>query len=64
MWVKFKAPFDWKPKRSVTLAYRAGDIVSVTKACGEAAIALCAADLYRKTSRDTDPAPVQVVTDE
>lgn len=64
MWVRFTAPFDWKPKRSVTLSYKEGDTVNITKPCGEAAIAAGAAVEYRKTNRDVDPAPVQVVTEE
>lgn len=64
MWVHFKAPFDFKPKRSVTLSFKAGDTVNVTKPCGEAAIAAGAAVEYRKTNRDADPAPAPAVTDE
>jgi hypothetical protein len=62
MWVRFIAPFDYKPKRSVTLAYKTGDIVNVTRACGEAAIEVRAAVRYQKTNRNTEPAPV--VTEE
>ena len=62
MWVHFKAPFDFKPKRSVTLSFKAGDTVNVTKPCGEAAISAGAAELYRKANRDSEPEPA--VTDE
>ncbi len=62
MWVRFTAPFDWKPKRAVTLAYSAGDTVNVTRACGEAAIKAGAAVEYRKTNKDSEPEPQ--VTDE
>lgn len=58
MWVKFTAPFDYKPKRSVTLSYKAGDLVNVVRACGEAAIAVKAAVEHKKTSRDSEPEQV------
>ena len=63
MWVRFKAPFDFKPKRSVTLSFKAGDTVNVTKSCGEAAIAVGAAELYRKTNKDSEPEPVNIWKD-
>lgn len=55
MWVKFTAPFDWKPKRSVTLSYDAGQVVNVVKECGEAAIAAKAAVEMKKTNKDSEP---------
>jgi hypothetical protein len=57
MWVRFTAPFDWKPKRSVTLAFSTGNVVNVTRACGEAAIKAHAAVEYRKASKDSEPEP-------
>lgn len=57
MWVRFTEPFDYKPKRSVTLAFKPGDTVNVTRACGEAAIAVNAAVEYRKPNRDSEPEP-------
>lgn len=57
MWVRFTTDFDWKPKRSVTLAYKVGDIASVTRACGDAAIAANAAVEYKKSNRDSEPEP-------
>jgi hypothetical protein len=36
-WVAFSAPFDWKPKPSVTIAFRNGDVKLVTTACANAA---------------------------
>ncbi len=38
-WVRFSQPFDWKPKPSVTIAFRAGDEKLVTTPCAHAAVA-------------------------
>lgn len=61
MWVRFTASFDYKPKRSVTLAYRAGDTVNVVRECAEAAIKAGAAVEMRKASKTADP--VEVVSE-
>ncbi len=37
-WVRFTRDFDWKPKPAVTVAYRAGTTVNVTRACAAQAI--------------------------
>lgn len=58
MWIKFTADFLYKPKRSVTLLYRAGDTANVVRACGEAAIAVGAGTELRKASKDADPVEV------
>lgn len=39
MWVRFLNPFDWRPRVGVIQAFTPGTEVSVTQACGEAAIA-------------------------
>lgn len=39
MHVLFSADFDWKPTQQTTIAYKAGWCGSVTRTCGEAAIA-------------------------
>ncbi len=42
MWVRFIAPFDWCPperKGRVTLAFAAGAVLFVRRACGAAAVA-------------------------
>lgn len=58
MWIRFTAPFTWKPKRNVTLAYRVGDTVNVVRDCAEAALAAGAAVKLRKTSKDSEPVDV------
>jgi len=55
MWVRFTSDFDYKPKRSVTLSYKAGNTVNVVRECAEAAIKAKAAVEMKKTSRDTEP---------
>jgi hypothetical protein len=61
MWVRFVAPFEWKPKRSVTMVWKAGDTFNATKECAEAAIKAGAAVELRKTSKTADP--VEVVSE-
>lgn len=38
-WVRFKADFDFKPKPSITIAFKADTVRLVTRACAAAAIA-------------------------
>jgi hypothetical protein len=38
MWVRFLADYDWKPKPAVTIAFNAGGVANVTRACAAAAI--------------------------
>lgn len=57
MWVRFTESFDYKPKRTVVLSFKPGDTVNVTRACGEAAIAVKAAVEYRKPNRGSEPEP-------
>lgn len=58
MWIRFVAPFDYKPKRSVTQAFKPGDTFNATRECAEAAIAAKAAVELRKVSKDSEPEPV------
>jgi hypothetical protein len=51
VWVRFSAPMDWKPRPPVTIAFKAGDVRNVTRACAAAAIARGAAE---KTERPED----------
>lgn len=47
MRVRFKRDFDWHPperNRQVTLAYKAGQEVTVRRECGEAAVKAGAAE--------------------
>ena len=38
-WVRFTADFDFRPRIAVTVAYRAGRVMLVPKACADTAIA-------------------------
>ncbi|WP_376709087.1 hypothetical protein [Pseudochrobactrum lubricantis] len=51
VWVKFTQDYDFKPKQQVTIAYRAGDEVNVTRVCSARAIALGKAVLLRGNLR-------------
>lgn len=51
VWVKFTQDYDFKPKQQVTIAYRAGDEVNVTRICSARAIALEKAVLLRGNLR-------------
>lgn len=59
MWVQFNSPFDWKPKRSVTLSWRSGDRANVTRECAEAAIKAGAAVELKKANKDSEPTVVE-----
>lgn len=37
MWVRFIEDFGWRPHYGVTVAYKAGMILNVTRACAAAA---------------------------
>lgn len=39
MWMRFLADYDWKPRPPVTIAFKAGDVKNVTRACAAAASA-------------------------
>lgn len=53
MWIRFKAPWDWRLPSS-TVSYRAGDY-NVTRECADKAIAAGVATRLRKVSRDAEP---------
>lgn len=55
MWIKFTAPFTWKPKRNVTIDFQEGTTYNATRECAEAAIAAKAAVAVNKTSKDAEP---------
>lgn len=38
MWIRFKNPFDWRPRPGVIVSYRPGQEAQVTHECAEAAI--------------------------
>ncbi|TPM55425.1 hypothetical protein FJ959_18240 [Mesorhizobium sp. B2-2-4] len=38
MWIRFTADFDWKPSAQSTIAYKAGTVLNVPRACAEAAL--------------------------
>ncbi|WP_336801473.1 hypothetical protein [Kaistia sp. MMO-174] len=55
MRVRFLKDFDWSPvelKGRVTIAYKAGKELRVTRACAAAAIAVGAAKALNKEERD------------
>lgn len=55
MWVRFTSDFDYKPKRSVTLSYKAGNTANVVRDCAEAAFKAKAAVEMKKTTKDSEP---------
>lgn len=52
MWVSFSKDFRWKPKATVTIAYKPGMRLSVTRGCGMAAIRAGAAQRVPTPSRE------------
>jgi hypothetical protein len=50
-WVRFSADFDFKPKPSLTLAYRAGDEKLVTTPCAQAAVAAGKGTIVKKARK-------------
>ena len=50
MWVQFLEDFDWRASPAVTIAYKAGMIECVTRACAEEA-GVCAVTVARPKSR-------------
>lgn len=60
MWIKFTADFEWKPKRNVTMTWRAGDgPYNATRECAEAAIKAGAAVELKKANKDSEPTVVE-----
>jgi hypothetical protein len=51
-WVRFLADFDFKPKPPVTLAFKAGVVRNVTRACAAAAIAAGRAEPTERPTND------------
>lgn len=58
MWIKFTAPFEWKPKQSVTMVFKEGDTFNATRECADAAFAAKAAVELKKTNKDSEPTVV------
>ncbi|RVO41360.1 hypothetical protein CN093_08850 [Sinorhizobium meliloti] len=52
MWMRFLADYDWKPRPPVTIAFRAGDVKNVTRACAAAAIAAGRAEPTERPKND------------
>lgn len=52
MWVRFTDNFDWKPKSTVTVAYRKGNELNVTRECADKAIALGKAEILKRGVKD------------
>lgn len=38
MWVRFTGDYRWRPKPTLTIAYKVGMVQNVTRACAAAAI--------------------------
>lgn len=57
-WLRFTGNFDWKPKASVTLGYRVGDVCNVTRGCAEKALAAGKAVKLVKRGRQVEPIEV------
>lgn len=51
MWVRFLADYDWKPKPAVTIAYRAGSVVNVTRLCAAQAIEASKAEKTQRPAK-------------
>lgn len=51
MWVRFTEDFDFKPKPAVTIAYKAGMVMNVTRACADKAIAIGSAEKAKAPGR-------------
>jgi hypothetical protein len=58
MWVRFTADFDYRPNAMTTIAYKAGMVLNVPRAAGDAAISADKAVEMRKTHRDAEPEEV------
>lgn len=55
-WIRFIADMDFKPRPSVTIAYKAGMVVNVTSACAAEAVRKKRGVRQRKPSRNAVPA--------
>jgi hypothetical protein len=58
-WVRFKADFDWKPKLSVTIGYKAGMALNVPAAAARAAVESGKAVMMEKAHRNAEPVEVE-----
>ena len=54
-WVRFLADYDHKPKPSVTIAYKAGAVMNVTRTCAARAVERGSAVPVRKSSKNAAP---------
>ncbi|MGZ2403878.1 hypothetical protein ACVIKO_001138 [Rhizobium ruizarguesonis] len=52
MWLRFSVDWDWKPRPQVTIAFKAGGVHNVTRACAEAAIAASKATPTERPARN------------
>lgn len=55
MWVRFTSDFDFKPTPQATIAYKAGMVANVTRACATLAVAAGKADRLRKVGKADNP---------
>jgi hypothetical protein len=51
-WVRFSETFVWKPKPPVTIVFKPGTVINVTRACAERAKARGAATACVKPGRE------------
>jgi hypothetical protein len=54
MWVRFVAAFTWCPTPASAIAYPAGLVANVTRACAAAALAAGKAEPTKPERRDDD----------
>jgi hypothetical protein len=54
-WVRFLSAYAHKPKPSVTIVYKAGSAVNVTRTCAERAVEKGCAVKVRKTAKNVEP---------
>lgn len=58
-WARFTADFDWSPRHGVTIAYRAGMMLNVTRRCRDGAVKAKKAVALVKASRNAPPVEVK-----
>lgn len=63
MWIRFNAPYSYKPKAAVTMVFKSGDTYNAPRELAERAIADKAAVEMRKATRSSEPTPVTTASD-
>jgi hypothetical protein len=57
-WIHFIECYDWKPRPSVTIAYKSGMTANVTRACADAAVKAGKAERMTRKNKDQPWQPV------